>query len=94
MALTITKEAANWYIQELELKQGDYLRFFGKVYGPHNGFSVGINKQSPDDIFFEVELNGVHFYVEKFDEWFFNGQYLEVTMREDGYEPVTKFVAK
>lgn len=92
MAITITQEAAKWYIQELDLKPGDYLRFFGKVYGPHNGFSVGINKQSPDDIFYEVEIEGVHFYVEKFDEWFFNGQRLDVSMREDGYEPLTQFV--
>lgn len=92
MVMTITHEAAAWYIKELELKPGDSLRFFGKVYGPHNGFSVGINKQTPDEIFYETTIEGVRFYVERFDEWFFNGQQLQITMREDGYEPLTQFV--
>lgn len=94
MAFKISTDAADWYIRELELNDGDFLRFYGKVYGPHNGFSVGINKQQPDDVLFQETINGITFYVEKFDEWFFNDQELQVTMREDGYEPVTAFITK
>lgn len=94
MAMKISHDAAQWYIRELELNQGDHLRFFGKVYGPHGGFSIALNKQDPDKILFSEIVDGIIFYVEEFDEWFFNDKDLNISMREDGYEPIYEFIVK
>lgn len=42
MKLEVSKEAAEWYIRELNLKENDSVKFFGKVYGPHGGFSFAL----------------------------------------------------
>ncbi|MDU6522839.1 MAG: iron-sulfur cluster biosynthesis protein, partial [Enterococcus sp.] len=45
MKLTITSKAQAWFKQELELAEGQGIKFYGKVYGKtqvHDGFSVGM----------------------------------------------------
>ena len=86
MKLTITEEAANWYIKELGLKAGDSLRFFGKVYGV-NGFSLAINKAEPTKSSTKTEVNDVLFYIEDTDTWFFEDADLNISMDKDLKEP-------
>ncbi|WZU01955.1 Fe-S cluster assembly protein HesB [Erysipelothrix sp. D19-032] len=87
MKLTITNEAAKWYIEEMGLVPGDSIKFFGKVYGPHGGFSFAIAKEEPTNPLMLITEEGVNFYVEQFDEWFFNDKEVNIKMRADGYEP-------
>lgn len=94
MKLTVSKEAAQWYIKELDLEPGDSIKFFGKVYGPHGGFSFAIHKQDPSDPLTLITVEGINFYVERFDEWFFADKDLDITMRDDGYEPHYEVIQK
>lgn len=71
MKLTISKEAAAWYIQEMELQAGDSIKFFGKVYGK-DGFSFALAKMEPSRPEVEVIIDDVRFYVERADAWFFS----------------------
>lgn len=86
MKLEISKEAANWYIKELNLKPGDSLRFFGKVYGV-NGFSLAINKAEPSHTSTSVSINDVLFYIEDTDTWFFEDSDLKISFDENLREP-------
>ena len=87
MKLTITDQAANWFINELKLTEGDSVKFFGSIYGPHNGFSVTLEKVEPSRPFQIIEKNGIKFFVEKSDAWFFDNDDLDITFDEDLGEP-------
>lgn len=86
MKLTITDAAATWYINELGLKAGDSLRFFGKVYGV-NGFSLAINKAEPTKTTVHTKVNDVLFYIEDTDTWFFEDADLNISIDETLKEP-------
>lgn len=86
MTLTISNDAAQWYIEELGLKAGESLRFFGKVYGV-NGFSLAINKAEPSKSSTKTRVNDVLFYIEDTDTWFFEDADLHISMDEVLKEP-------
>lgn len=74
MKLVVTESAAKWYKQELDLKDGDFIRFFVKLYGGnpsiHPNYSLGISKEEPGDIAVCDKKAGVTFYFDEQDEWF------------------------
>ncbi len=87
MKLTISKEAAAWYIQEMELQAGDSIKFFGKVYGK-DGFSFALAKMEPSRPEVEVIIDDVRFYVERADAWFFSEHDLDITLDTERNEPI------
>lgn len=86
MKLTISDTAANWYIDELGLKAGDAIKFFGKVYGV-DGFSLALTKMEPHNIKVKYVYDDVIFYVEESDAWFFENHNLDISFDEDLKEP-------
>lgn len=86
MKLNVSKEAADWYIKEMHLEKGDSIKFYGKVYGV-NGFSIALSVMEPSRPLAIKEVNGINFYVEKSDAWFFEGVDLDITLDETLKEP-------
>ena len=83
MNIIITNEAFQWFKKEMEVKNGDYIRFYARYGGSspfHEGFSLGMNREIPHEIGVETKVEGIHFYIEKADEWFFNEHDLYVTV--------------
>ncbi|WP_077623637.1 HesB/YadR/YfhF family protein [Sediminibacillus massiliensis] len=75
MKFSITKPAAQWYINEMDLTNGDYVRFFARYGGHgdiHRGFSLAVSLDEPNDPAFQAEVLGVTFFVEQSDAWYFN----------------------
>ncbi|WP_240468687.1 HesB/YadR/YfhF family protein [Gracilibacillus sp. YIM 98692] len=73
--MSITKPAAKWFIKELELKENDSLRFlarYGGFGGVHKGFSLAIEKTEPQDPGAGIEEEGIYFFVEESDMWYFD----------------------
>lgn len=93
MNLNVSKEAAQWYKSEMHLEEGDSIKFFGKVYGK-NGFSIALAKMEPTKSLLEVTVEGITFYVEKTDSWFFEDTDLKVTLDPDLKEPNYDFVKR
>lgn len=87
MKLEVSQEAANWFIHEMDLVAGDSIRFFGKVYGTRDGFSFALAKMEPSRSLIETMVDGVRFYIEKADEWFFSEIDLNVTFNPERNEP-------
>lgn len=94
MKLTISEKASQWFIDELNLTKGDSIKFFGSIYGPHDGFSVTIGKVTPSRPFHITEKNDIQFFVEKSDAWFFDNADLNVTFNEDLKEPDYELISK
>ncbi len=90
MKLSIEEEAAIWYRDEINLKQGDYVRFFvryGGSGGVQPGFSLGVSHDTPDEVGSFTESSGITFYVEQKDLWYFDGHDLLVKYNEKYREP-------
>jgi len=94
--LQISKEAAQWYITELELNEDSYLRFFVRYgFGGHiPGFSIGVRKDTPTDIFSSVQVEGITFFIESKDAWYFDNNDLRVSFNSKMQEPVFEYVEK
>lgn len=95
MKLTITPKAQEWFKREIELSDGQGIKFYGKVYGKtqvHDGFSVGMSVDTPETPLIEENTNGMMFFVEEADEWFFKGYVLVVDYDEKLEEPKYDFL--
>lgn len=94
MKLTITPKAQEWFKREIELSNGQGIKFYGKVYGKtqvHDGFSVGMSVDTPETPLIEENTNGMMFFVEEADEWFFKGYDLVVDYDTELDEPKYEF---
>lgn len=90
MKVTITEKALEWFKKEVTLQDGMGIRFFGKVYGNtqvHDGFSVGMSVDRPEHPLFEEKMDGILFFAEETDEWFFKGLEMVVDYNEQLDEP-------
>lgn len=87
MLLEVTPEAASWYKKELHLKEGDHIKFFGKVYGTRDGFSFTMHVVEPSNALVSIDVEGINFYIEKTDAWFFDDIRLKVDLDDHYKEP-------
>lgn len=90
MKLSVSKEAAKWYIDEMGLERGDHVRFFVKLYGgiptAHPSYFLGISVGKEGDIFVKDVVEGITFYFTSEDSWFLDEYNLKVEMGEDEAE--------
>lgn len=91
MNITVTDEALKWFDKELELKSGDHVQFFVRYGGCgdfQTGFSLGVVVKEADevDIAVSTEKDEKLFYVEKKDEWYFDGESFVVSFDDEKQE--------
>lgn len=71
MKLAVSKEAAQWFMDEFELKKGDYIQFTVKLYGGiptmHPSYFLGIQTGLNGEIAVNDEVKGLTFYFNKDD---------------------------
>ncbi len=85
MKLTISEKAIHWFQDEMGLTKGDTLKFFAKIYGSspvQESYSLGFAKDYPIDIIASHEVDGIIFYIEESDLWYFNDHDLHVDYNE------------
>src|SRR5690625_2362402 len=90
MKINISNEAAHWYIKELNLTGEAYVRFYvryGGVGGNIPGFSIGLSLDSPTQIHTSVTIDGVTFFIEETDAWYFEDKNLTINYNEQLNEP-------
>lgn len=89
MNLTVTEEIAKWYKEELDIESAAYIRFFPRYgFGGHiPGFSIGINRDRPEDIYVKTNVENITFYIESKDSWYFDGINLNVSFNNTLEEP-------
>ncbi|MFJ5671622.1 HesB/YadR/YfhF family protein [Bacillus safensis] len=90
MKLTIKEDALNWYKDELDLEKGDQVRFFVRYGGCSNvqkGFSLGVTKDEPQNAGATAEIEGITFFIEESDIWYFDNHDLHIDYNESVKEP-------
>jgi uncharacterized protein YneR len=81
MEITITKPAMQWFKREIDLIDGDGVRIFARYGGcgdVQTAFSLAVTKAEPTDIVASTEQEGITFFVEQQDEWYFNDKNLTI----------------
>ncbi|MGX9134682.1 HesB/YadR/YfhF family protein [Rummeliibacillus sp. JY-2-4R] len=89
MNIHITDQAYKWFLDEMSVKSGDFVRFYARYGGSnpfHEGFSLGMSKDEPMNPTVQVIINEVTFYIEEDDRWFFNDHDLYVDYDQDSEE--------
>ncbi|GEP22824.1 MAG: iron-sulfur cluster biosynthesis protein [Lentilactobacillus diolivorans] len=82
MKIEVTDSASKWFQNEMGLAEGNGVRFYGKVYGKtpvHDGFSLALTRDDhPEEVYTETKKDGITYFVDAGDEWFFKGYDLTV----------------
>lgn len=86
MHISISQAAIEWFKDEVELTAGMKVKFFAKIYGTspiQPGFALGFTvDNTPINKAVHTIVEGIEFYVEEGDVWFFNGHNLHVDYDE------------
>ncbi|MEC1626625.1 HesB/YadR/YfhF family protein [Bacillus mojavensis] len=94
MNMTVNEDALNWYKEELDLQNGDQVRFFVRYGGCSNvqkGFSLGVTKDAPQEAGVTAEVGGITFFIEESDLWYFDNHDLLVSYSQSADEPVFEY---
>ncbi|MCZ2258160.1 HesB/YadR/YfhF family protein [Sporosarcina sp. G11-34] len=86
MKIVLSDAALNWFKEEMEVVPGDAIRFFARYGGAsplHEGFSLGVMKEQPDEVAVETTHGDTLYYVESRDEWYFDGHDLHVNVNPE-----------
>ncbi|MEH7093533.1 HesB/YadR/YfhF family protein [Neobacillus vireti] len=74
MFISIDEKAALWFMREFEMKKPINIRLFPQYAGfgeKNKGFSLAFSAEQPENVGYTQEMNGITFYVEGNDIWFF-----------------------
>ncbi|KRM13214.1 iron-sulfur cluster biosynthesis protein [Paucilactobacillus suebicus] len=97
MVINVTDSASQWFQNEMGLNSGMGVRFFGKVYGKtpvHDGFSLGmVRDDHPTNPVVDEVKDGVHYFVDELDEWFFRGYDLTIEYDEKTDGPKYEYIS-
>ncbi|SFA75460.1 Uncharacterized protein YneR [Lentibacillus halodurans] len=90
MNLRITNKAAKWYKEEFEADDQSCLRFFVRYGfgGQIPGFTLAVAQDTPVDIYASNSVEGITFFIESKDAWYFDGKDLTIQLNERKQEPV------
>jgi uncharacterized protein YneR len=82
----MSEETAEYIIKDLQAVEGNKIRFFVRLGGcstVQDGFSLGINKDTPKHPAVELDIQNHEFFIEEEDEWFFDQNDLTVSVEND-----------
>lgn len=86
MKISISNSALTWFRDEVGVNKGEMIKFYSQIYGTspvQEGYALAFTKDNtPIHIAASTETEGIRFYVEETDIWFFNGHDLYVDYNE------------
>ncbi|MGY3725069.1 Uncharacterized protein YneR [Granulicatella balaenopterae] len=94
MEIIIADKAQAWFAEEMGVSSQRGVRFLSKVYGCspiHEGFSLAIEVDEPTTPYVLIHEKGIPYFIEKGDEWFFDGYDLYVDFDEQLEEPSYRY---
>ncbi|WP_342525556.1 HesB/YadR/YfhF family protein [Chryseomicrobium sp. FSL W7-1435] len=89
MKIEISQQALSWFETEMEATEGEWIQFYARYGGSsklHEGFTLGMTKAEPDEAAVQQDENGIHFYIEERDLWYFDGHDLHVELHPERQE--------
>ncbi|MEH7072473.1 HesB/YadR/YfhF family protein [Neobacillus drentensis] len=83
MFVSIDKSAVAWFTKEFEFNKPFSIRMFPQYDGfgkMHKGYSLGFSIETPANIGYTHEVDGINFFVEANDVWFFEDTETNLTV--------------
>ncbi|OCA84388.1 hypothetical protein A8F94_16940 [Bacillus sp. FJAT-27225] len=74
MILSLDEKAFSWFSTEFDIKAPLSIRLYPQYAGlgvKHKGFTLAFSAEPPTNAGYLKEYNGITFYVEENDRWFF-----------------------
>jgi uncharacterized protein YneR len=74
MFISIDERATSWFTKEFEINKPFSIRMFPQYVGfgqKHKGYSLAFSAETPTNAGYTKEINGIYFFVEGNDVWFF-----------------------
>jgi len=90
MQIRMSDQVFQWYKEELALSEGDFIRFYIRYGGLNSfvkGFSLGMDKENPEQTHTQIEKDGITFFIEDSDTWYFDDRDLLIEFNEKLGEP-------
>lgn len=96
MQIIIDPAALQWFKREVGTGAGDEIKFYARYGGSspvQDGFSLGFTAgETPINMAVRKEVDGMLFYIEESDLWYFDGHDLHVVYNEGLDEIEYKYV--
>lgn len=89
------REVIQWFKNEFDTDRESfrfYVRYGGGMAGRIPGFSLGINVETPEHPHTSIEKDGLHFFIEESDAWYFEDKNLHVTYDKKYDEPSYEYL--
>lgn len=90
MKIRMSDQVFQWYKEELSLTKGDFIRFYIRYGGLNSfikGFSLGMDKDTPEQTHTKIEKDGITFFIEDSDTWYFDDKDLLIEFNNQSGEP-------
>lgn len=87
MQINMCEQVFNWYKKELDLTNGDCIRFYVRYGGLNSfikGYSLGLDRDTPVQTHTQMQKDGITFYIEDCDTWYFEEKDLQIELNEQG----------
>jgi uncharacterized protein YneR len=95
MKIELNSQAKKWFKEEMHTAKGDFIRFYVRFGGSsplHDGFSLGVSKEDPIEAAVTANHDGVTYFVEEKDLWYFDNHHLIVGFDEKLQEPAYEYI--
>lgn len=95
MKIQVNSQAKKWFKDEMNASNGDFIRFYVRYGGSspiQTGFSLGASKEEPVEPAVTAHYEGVTYFIEERDLWYFDGHHLHVEFSEKLAEPVYDYI--
>ncbi|MCM3585979.1 hypothetical protein M3182_09600 [Mesobacillus maritimus] len=93
--IKIENEAYHWFETEFDVPKPFFVRLYPQYAGfgeKNKGYSLAFALEQPNIVATKQEMNGITFYVETNDAWFFDKTNVKIQFNDDKKEIFTTFL--
>ena len=93
LKIKISDKALAWFKDEMDVSTGDHIRFRVRYGGAglQPGFSLALSSDRPESPAASTDRDGITFFIEGNDDWYFDGHDLTVDYNEQLDEPDCRY---
>ncbi|WP_210366078.1 hypothetical protein [Bacillus sp. REN3] len=97
MTISIDQKAYKWFENEFDTPKPFFIRLFPQYAGfgdKNKGYSLAFSLETPAVAAEQQEIDGITFYVESNDTWFFNETDVEIKYNDTSEEIFACYTAQ
>ncbi|KKK38492.1 hypothetical protein WQ57_07750 [Mesobacillus campisalis] len=95
--ITIDQNAYKWFEAEFQTQKPFFIRLYPQYAGfgeKNKGYSLAFSLENPNIAATKQEINGITFYVESNDTWFFDETDVDIKFCDNKHEVFASYAEK